>query len=106
MFPIVDNPTKTCTHMANIQVMFRYHIQAVHRKPTVLPRLEVHAVVKWGLADMPLYPEYSGMPLYEAEKVIVDIWQIVVLLLSYHTNTPTKVVYLVQIGVLPHKYHH
>ena len=41
MFPDVDNPTNTCTHMANIQVMFRYYIQAVHQKPTKKEEKEV-----------------------------------------------------------------
>ena len=41
MFPDVYNLTKTCTHMANIQVMFRYHIQDVHQKPTKKEEKEV-----------------------------------------------------------------
>ena len=41
MFPDVDDHTKTCTHVANTEVMLGYHIQAVHQKPAKKEEKEV-----------------------------------------------------------------
>ena len=76
-----------------VPLCFLLHVVPEHDPNlTVLPHLEHHCRNQMKLADMPLYPEYSRMPLYLAEKVIT-------LYSRYFTDCGITV-------VLPHKYPH